>query len=122
MHETLYPVTRLHKLKRMEEEFLRRMNLDEENRSAYERNAQEFFTFIAQEQEQEQKRSQEKNPNNKHLRQGRVPYEMEQHIVMYFRTDQKTRWRQKEIAKSYNISMNQLQTILKKYWLQSINQ
>jgi hypothetical protein len=79
MHETLYPITRTHKLKRIEEEFLIRMRRGPDV-PAYQKTAQEFFTYIAEEQQKEEERKINQHPSKKHYR-TRITYERETQLL-----------------------------------------
>lgn len=109
MHETLYPITRQHKLKRIEEEFLRR--LWTQDVPAYERTAQDFFTYIAEEQQKEEEQRLLTHAKRKHYR-SRITYEAERILIQEVKSSP---WgHHKDIAEKYNISIQQLRTILYK--------
>lgn len=109
MHETLYPITRIHKLKWIEEEFLKRMRLSDV--PAYQKTAQEFFTYIAEEQQKEEEQRLLTHAKRKHYR-TRITYEAERMLIQEVELSP---WgHHKDIAKKYNISIQQLRTILYK--------
>lgn len=111
MHETLYPITRQHKLKRIEEEFLRRLST--KSVPAYQMTAQDFFTYIAREIEETQ--SGEfiaSGKMRKHYR-TRISYEQEKRMIQEVKNGK--RGSQKSIAEKYNISFQQLRTIMRKF-------
>ena len=79
MHEASYPITRAHKLKRIEEEFLRR--LSKVDKPAYEVTAQQFFTYIAEEQQAEEDRLLLARPKKRNYYRTRITYETEKIMV-----------------------------------------
>lgn len=112
MHEF---ITRLHRLKRIEEEFLRRMQDDKEGRPAYERTAQEFFSRVALEQEEETNKSYQKGRPSFRTR---ITMKEEKKIAEEFMMMKQTRWAHRKFANKHNITIQQLTRIIKKFSLQ----
>ena len=111
MYEASYPITRAHKLKRIEEEFLRRLH--KVDKPAYEVTAQQFFTYIAEEQQAEEDRLLLARPKKRNYYRTRITYETEK--IMVQEAMNKPRWKQQEIADKYGITIEQFRTIIYKY-------
>lgn len=96
----LQGIQRAHKLKRAQEEFLRRLH--ESDTPAHQRTAQEFFTHLAIELDKEEYTYS-------------MPLEQERIIIQAYLNEPQRRWAKRKIANRYNITENQLQRIMQKH-------
>lgn len=107
----MFQITRLHKLKRVEEEVLRYLRSDDEQKPAYEHTLQQFFEYVAKQKDNEKWVVEFGKDDRK--RQVFLSEQQKTEIMKKYITREKKRGYIKILAQEYNVSETTIHNIIR---------